>query len=311
MATRVILDTDIGTDVDDVLALALLLCSPELELVGVTCVYADVLLRARMVLRLLGLAGHPDVPVMAGVGRPLLGLAPVYWAGHEGEGLLEPGDDALAPSPEHAVDFLVRSVMDSPGEVHLVAVGPLTNVALAFLREPKLAQSLAHLTIMGGAARAAGRLDLPLAEHNIRCDPEAAHIVLGAGAPTTLIPLDVTTKTTIDAEGVARIRSGGAPFHEALARQVELYPRFRETGATFLHDPLAVAAILRPDLVRTEPLHIDVELGGQHATAATLMRTPTHDAPASAAVALGVHAPAFEAFLCERLASRPRVREAR
>ena len=303
MATRVILDTDIGTDVDDVLALALLLCSPELELVGVTCVYADVLLRARMVLRLLGLAGHPDVPVMAGVGRPLLGLAPVYWAGHEGEGLLEPGDDALAPSPEHAVDFLVRSVMDSPGEVHLVAVGPLTNVALAFLREPKLAQSLAHLTIMGGAARAAGRLDLPLAEHNIRCDPEAAHIVLSAGAPVTLVPLDVTTRVRIDAAGVARIRSGGTPLHEAVARQVELYPKFKARGWTHLHDPLAAATLVRPELVSLSPLRVDVELGGRLAAGATLMRAPDGDTPPNASVALDVRAGEFEEFFVERLAA--------
>lgn len=307
---RIILDTDIGTDVDDVLALALVLCSPELELAGVTCVYADVELRARMVRKVLRLAGREDVPAMTGVARPLLGLAPIHWAGHEGVGLLDPDDDDISAGPEHAVDYIVRTVMERPGEIHLVAIGPLTNVALAFLREPRLPAALAGLTIMGGAARVAGGAHLPYAEHNIRCDPEAAHIVLSAGAPTTLVPLDVTTKTTIDAAGVGRIRSGGTPFHEAVARQVELYPRFRETGATFLHDPLAVAAILRPDLVRTEPLHIDVELGGRHATGATLMRSPTRDAPASAAVALDVDAPAFEAFVGERLASRPRVREA-
>jgi purine nucleosidase len=303
----VILDTDIGTDVDDVLALSLILCSPELRLEGVTCVYVDVALRARMALKLLRLAGGPEVPVMAGASRSLLGLAPIYWAGHEGVGLLEPDDEQLSPSPEHAVDFLVRTVMENPGEICLVAIGPLTNVALACLREPELPRRLARLVIMGGVVRAGvgGGLDLPLREHNITCDPEAAHVVLSAGAPTTLIPLDVTLRVNIDAEGVRRIRSGGTPFHDAVARQVELYPRYRDHGSTFLHDPLAVAAVIRPELVTLRPLHVDVETGGRVSAGATLMRTPSEDAPPSADVALDVRAGAFEEFLVQRLSSGP------
>ncbi|MDP9380673.1 MAG: nucleoside hydrolase [Chloroflexota bacterium] len=306
MPTRVILDTDIGSDVDDILALSLILCSPELKLEGVTCVYADVQLRARMALKLLRLAERSDVPVMAGVSNPLLGLAPVYWAGHEGVGLLEPEDDGLLPSPEHAADFLVRAVMENPGEIQLIAIGPLTNVALAFLREPKLPRNLARLVIMGGAARVAARAaDLPLSEHNIRCDPEAAHIVLSAGAPTTVIPLDVTQRVLIRLDGVERIRAGGAPFHDAVARQVELYPRYKERGSTFLHDPLAVASVILPDLVSLHPLHIDVELGGRFSAGATLMRTASADAPPTADVALDVQAGAFEQFLIERLSTSP------
>ena len=303
MATRIILDTDIGTDVDDCLALALVLSSPELELLGVTCVYADVLLRARMVLKLLSLAGRSDVPVTVGVRRPLLDLVPVFWSGHEGEGLLTPDDDALLPSPEHSVDYIVRTVMESPGEIHLVAIGPLTNVALALLREPELARNLAGLTIMGGAARSRSPLELPYREHNFACDPEAAHIVLTSGAPITLIPLDVTTQVRIQADGVQRIRSGGTPFHEAVAQQVELYPGYRSRGFTHLHDPLAVATLLIPDIVTLHPMHVDVELGGRHATAATLMRTPSDGAPLNAQVALDVHAERFETFLTDRVST--------
>jgi len=304
MSIRVILDTDIGTDVDDCLALALILSSSELELEGVTCVYGDVLLRARMALKLLHLRDRSDVPVMAGVSKPLLGLRSVYWGGHEGKGLLEPEDDGLVPSPEHAVDFIVRTVMDNPGQIHLVAVGPLTNVALAFIREPRLAQNLAHFTIMGAVLRGPDNLYLPYVEHNIRCDHEAAHVVLSSGAPITLVPLDVTTQVRIWPEGVARIRAGATPFHEAVARQVELYPPFQTRGYTFLHDPLAVGAIIEPDLVKLTPLHIDVELGGQHAAGATLMRAPTDDAPANAQVALAVDASRFEEFFVKRLAGR-------
>src|SRR5215467_10346800 len=103
MPIRVILDTDIGTDVDDCLALALILASPELQLEGVTCVYGDALLRARMVRKLLRLAGREEVPVYVGAEKPLLCRRPVYWAGHEGVGLLEEADAGLAPAVEHAV----------------------------------------------------------------------------------------------------------------------------------------------------------------------------------------------------------------
>jgi purine nucleosidase len=303
MPMRVILDTDIGTDVDDCLALALLLGSPEVQLEGVTCVYGDVLLRARMALKLLGLHDRRDVLVFAGATKPLLGRRPVYWAGHEGQGLLEPGDDARKPADEGAVDYLVRAIMDNPGEIYLLAIGPLTNVALAFLREPQLARNLASLTIMGGAARGPGNFHLPYAEHNIACDPEAAHIVMTAGAPLTLAPLDVTTKVRINRTGAARIRAAGTPFHTAVAEQVERYPRFQHQGWTYLHDPLAAAILLQPDLVTTEPLHVEIALAGHHLSGATLLRAPAGDVTANATVALGVDTARAEEFIISRIAS--------
>src|SRR5262249_30071669 len=156
------------------------------------------------------------------------------------------------------------TVLANPRQIHLLAIGPLTNVALAFLREPGLAAKLAHLTIMGGACRGPGMLDLPLAEHNIKCDPEAAHVVLSAGAPTTLVPLPLTARVRIRSEDAARIRSRGTPFHAAVATQVETYPPFERRGWTHLHDPLAAATLIRPDLVGLEPLRVDVELEGEH-----------------------------------------------
>ncbi len=306
MATRVILDTDIGTDVDDCVALALTLRSPELRLEGVTCVYGDVLLRARMVLKLLRLSGCGHVPVMTGARRPLLGRVPVYWAGHEGRGLLEPEDDALLPDSEPAPDFIARKVMESPGEIHLIAIGPLTNVAMAILREPLVAESLAHLTIMGGVVRGPERLDLPYAEHNIRCDPEAAHIVLSSGAPTTLVPLDVTTQVRIRPEDVERIRQGGDELDLAVARQIELYPPFGARGFTYLHDPLAAATVVRPDLVELVEARVDVELAGTHSTAATLARTPLPEEPSRTRIAVSVNIAEAERFIVDRLASRAR-----
>src|SRR5262249_34158193 len=239
--------------------------------------------------------------VLLGAGQPLLGRVPVYWPGHEGKGLLDP-EDTFTPSGEHAVDYLIRTVLANPGQIHLVAIGPLTNVALAFLREPELPAKLAHLTIMGGACRGPVLLDLPLAEHNIKCDPEAAHVVLSAGAPTTLIPLDVTTRVRIRTEDAMHIRSRGTPFHAAVATQVESYPPFAQRGWPHLHDPLAGATLIRPDLVGFEPLRVDVELNGDLTTAATLMRVPTADLPANARVALTVQTEAAERFVVDRVA---------
>jgi purine nucleosidase len=301
MPTRVIFDTDIGTDVDDCLALALLLSSPELQLEGVTCVYGDVDLRARMVLKLLALRGLANIPVLAGARKPLLGLRDIWWEGHEGEGLLTPEDESLTAAPEFAPDYIVRSVMENPGQIHLIALGPLTNVALAFLKEPRLGQNLAHLTIMGGVLRGMHDLSLPYAEHNIKCDPEAAHIVFSSGAPITLVPLDVTVQVRVSNDGLRRIQVIGTPFHDAVADQLERYPLFRSRGWTNLHDPLAVGVIVQPDLVQLTAVHLDVELSGRFTGGATLMRKPSADFPENVQVALGVNVAGFEEFFVARL----------
>ena len=192
MATKVWLDTDIGTDVDDVVALSLALLSPEIELVGVSAVYGDVALRSRMALKMLALAGRDDMPVFAGCERPLLGERPVYWAGWEGEGLLGPEDECLEPSPKHAVDALIEAIDENEGEVVLVSIGPLTNVGLALTKDPTIAHKVRLLLVMGGVCRlGAGGLDLPFAEHNVACDPEAASIVFRCGAPTVMVGPEV------------------------------------------------------------------------------------------------------------------------
>jgi purine nucleosidase len=301
MPARVILDTDIGTDVDDCVALALILGSPELSLEGITCVYGDVELRARMALKLLALAGREDIPVMLGARATLMGERQIYWAGHEGEGLLEPGDEQLRPSREDAVDYIVRVAMESPGEVHLLAIGPLTTVALALQREPRLFDHLAGLTIMGGASRS-GNLSLRYAEHNILCDPEAAKIVIEHPRRKTLAPLDVTTQVSIRQEDVHRIRAAGTPFHNAVAYQVERYPYFARNGSTHLHDPLAAALLVEPRLCDVVPLHVDVETEGVYGAGVTFMRTPGEGDPANADVALGVDPDKAERFIVDRLA---------
>lgn len=302
MTTRMILDTDIGTDVDDCLALALILGSPELQLEGVTCVYGDVVLRARMVHKLLQLHDLNAVPVLMGASQPILRLRPIYWEGHEGEGLLEAGDEAMTLNPEFAPDYIIRIVTENPGQIHLACIGPLTNIALAFLKAPQLAQVVAGLTIMGGVVRGMNRLDLPIAEHNIICDAEAAHIVFSSGAPITVIPLDLTTQVRVTTAGIERIRQAGTPFHKAVANQLERYPHFRRQGWTYLHDPLAVATLSDPTLVQFESVVLEVETSGRLTTGTTLARLPRPNEQPNARLATTVDATRFEAFFLERAA---------
>jgi purine nucleosidase len=294
MAIPIILDTDIGTDVDDCLALALILSSPELTLEGVTCVYGDVDLRTAMVRKLLRLRGREDLPVLPGARSPLHGVQPVFWAGHEGSGLLDQADLAPAPPALHAAAWLVEAVRRRPRQLHLVAIGPLTNLALAFLIAPELPGLLRGLTLMGGRATPLGE---PQREHNLLCDPEAARIVLASNAPIHVIPLDVTTRIRARAGDPDRIASGGSAFQRVVADQLRRYPPFAERGWTNLHDPLAVAAVIRPDLVSGRRLHIEMEpaSGSTTSSESESRRDPE--------VALEVDAETFERFFLDRVSA--------
>jgi purine nucleosidase len=299
MVKRVILDTDIGTDVDDCIALALILASPELKLEGVTLVYGDVHIRGQIVQKLLRLRGV-DIPIRLGASQPMSTVRPVYWAGHEGIGIIEP-DDKFVPSPESAPDFIVRMARENPGEIDLLCIAPLTNAALAFQREPELAQLLAGITLMGGAVRGPGNFQLPYWEHNIGADAEASKMVFSSGAPITMVPLDVTTRVYFGMETARQLRDVRTPYHDAVAGQIELYPYVRRYGASHAHDPLAAAVLIDPSFVTLQSLHVDIETAGNLTMGASLVKTPSYSFPANVEVALGVDAPRFEAFLLERL----------
>jgi len=302
MPIPVILDTDIGTDVDDCLALALLVSSPELQLEAVTCVYGDTILRSRMALKLLQLRGLTDIPVYAGAEKPLVSQRPIYWEGHEGQGLVDPADTTLQSTAGFAPDFIVQHVMSNPGKIHIIAIGPLTNIALAIQKEPRLAANLAHLTIMGGVVRSIDRLDLPLAEHNIVCDPEAAKIVFESGAPITLVPLDITTQVHVIEEGWKQIQAAGSPFQLAVADQLARYPRFQRYGRTNLHDPLAVGVVIDPTLVTLQNVIVQVATSDDPVPAQTLMRPPKENEASTIQLATRVEVDRFERFFIERVA---------
>jgi purine nucleosidase len=300
---RVILDTDIGTDVDDCLALALLLASPEIELIGISCVYGNVGKRAQIVWKLLELSGNTHIPIYLGAEQTLLGIRKIYWPGHEGVGLVANDAPPAPTAAGHAVDFIIETVLANPGQITILAIGPLTNIGLALRKEPRIAQLLGGLMIMGGAIRGPGQFHLPIAEHNIVCDPEAAQIVFSSAAPIHLVPLDVTTQVQIRLADVERIRAVGTPYHTAVADQVAFYPPFTQRGgSTYLHDPLAAALLIDPSFVTMSAYHVAIETSGRLTAGATIVSTPSDTLPATAQVALSVDPARFEHFLVERLA---------
>lgn len=287
MAT-IIIDTDIGTDVDDILALGVALRSPELEIAAITVVYGDLDLRARMVARTLALGGQSTIPLGRGISLPLLRQRKVYWTGKEGEGLLDGSE--VTPPMTPAVDLMLNLIRANPGQITLVPIGPLTNLAALVTVAPEVVPLVKEVIMMGGVAGRGDKHQLPVAEHNIVCDPEAAALVFGAGWPITMVGLDVTTKTILRREQLRRLSQSGNPFAAMLGDQARLYMDFRGNDYTYLHDPLALLTVFERSLVTTVSRHVAVELQGSLTAGATIVRQPSAERPANAEVCLDVDA---------------------
>jgi pyrimidine-specific ribonucleoside hydrolase len=278
----IILDTDpgIGTpgsDVDDGLAIAFALRHRDSDLLCLTIVAGNVVQEDGVsnALRLLEIAGRSEVPVVPGTSRPLLrDPTPTrerldsrrrqsmerFWdlkpfAAPKGQ-----------PAKSRAAEFIADTIRARPGEVTVVAIGPCTNVAAAMLLDPAVAKSVAEIVVMGGAIRVPG-LVTPAVEFNIGYDPEAAAVVLASGAPVTLVPLDVTTRTCMTPADLERIGAGGTPLHDFLMKTSRPWLRFamdvRNLPGFWLHDPLTVAYALDPGVLKLTPMHVSVVLHGE------------------------------------------------
>lgn len=261
---RIILDTDPG--IDDALAILLALASPEIELAGLSVVHGNCTLAEAVAngLAVLELGGGQQAPLFAGCDRPL--LRPLTTAhdthGQRGLGYARLPEAQLQPANEHAVDFIIRTVMAAPGEVTLVAVGPLTNVALALRKEPRLAGALRGIVIMGGALRADGNVT-PRAEFNVYADPHAAQIVFSSGAPLVIMPWDITRLVRLHESEVNRLAQAGKPIGRFIADATRFYIEFHRRYFGYdgcaINDPAALALVFLPDLATYADVHVTVE----------------------------------------------------
>ncbi|GAC1400851.1 MAG: nucleoside hydrolase [Ktedonobacteraceae bacterium] len=304
---RIILDTDPG--IDDALALFLALASPEVTLEAVTTVSGNVSVEQTTynALTLLTLAGRTDIPVAYGSAEPLVRtrVDAAHVHGHNGLGDVVLPEPAIAPVEHQAVDFLIDTIMSNPGEITLVGLGPLTNLALAVRREPRIAQQVCDVVIMGGALRVPGNVT-PSAEFNIFADPHAAHIVFHAGWPLRLVSLDVTTSVSMQRQQVEALTAHGGKVTTAIQQMMAYY--FDVFGPTYgsttfhMHDPLCLAAAFQPDLITWEPAYVDVELAGNLTLGETVAYFQRPDAPTpNMHVSVGVDSERFLNLFIERI----------
>jgi len=264
---RIIIDTDPG--IDDSLAILLALASPEVQLEGLTVVHGNSSTEQGVTnaLSVLELAKVSHIPVAHGCDLPLVQpslLAPETH-GNKGLGYANLSEPQSRPIVQKGSDFLIEQIMSNPGEITLVAIGPLTNVALAIRQEPRIVEAIKELFIMGGAIRHEGNTT-PLAEFNTYVDPHAAHIVYHSGMPITLTPLDVTYQCILLADDVERIKqveSDIPSFIEETTRfYMEFHDEYQGIQGCVINDPLTLALTFAPELCDYEEHYIDVDISG-------------------------------------------------
>ena len=309
-ARPLIIDCDPGQD--DAVALLLAFASAEeFDLLGITAVAGNVPLArtADNALRIRDLAGRPEVPVYAGCPRPMVRepVSAEYIHGEtgiDGADLPEPSRPAEAA---HAVDYLVDTLGAAAEPITLATLGPLTNVALAIVKNPAILANVREIVTMGGAI-GLGNVT-PAAEFNIHADPHAAHVVFGAGAPLTMIGLDVTHQAIATPPRLEAIRALASAPAAAVCGMLDLYGAKNveayHHGAP-MHDPCVIAYLLAPDLFEGRDMRVDVELGDGHCFGRTVCdRYGRTGAAANARVLERVDADGFFAMLTERLARLP------
>jgi purine nucleosidase len=311
--TRVVIDCDTG--VDDSMAILYGLLAPDIDIVGMTCVWGniDVSLSTKNTLRLLEMMDRPDIPVAMGANKPLVGPP---WTrsslvhGADGQGNTNLPDPKLQPAKESAVEMLIRLAHEHPGELTLVPVGPMTNVGAAVIADPSIAKLYKGVVMMGGAFSVPGNLGR-WGEANIAHDPEAAQVVFEAGWPVTAVGLDVTLKTMLDGSKLDQLRDSGTVagkhIHRIAQHYLEFYAARRGRRECAMHDALALAIAADPSLMLAAPnLRVDVELNGTHTRGMTVaeFRPWAAGDDANAVVPLAVDSKRFIDRWMETLSSK-------
>ncbi len=263
---RILIDCDPGHD--DMMAIMLASSSDDLELLGITTVAGNQTGEKtyRNALKTLTLIGRTDVPVARGADKPLfrdLTVAPEIHgvSGLDGADLPEPRVQGVE---QHAVDFLVQTVMESGTPLILVPTGPLTNVALAMLKDPRITTKLERIVLMGGAVFDSNIT--PAAEFNIYVDPEAAKVVFGSGVPITMVGLDVTNKALFGFDDIEELSRLNGNVSRVVSPLLKFFAQankdiFGFDGAP-LHDALAVAHLIKPEVIKTRNMNVEIETEG-------------------------------------------------
>ncbi len=305
---RITIDTDPGQD--DAVAILLALGSAEIEVAGITAVAGNVplALTEKNARKICELAGRPDIEVFAGAVRPLMRALVTAEEVHGQTGLNGPQlpEPEMALQDRHAVDFLVETLMrEESGSITLCALGPLTNIALALIREPKIAPRIREIVLMGGGFFEGGNIT-PAAEFNIHVDPHAADIVFRSGVPIVMMPLDVTHKALTTAKRIDAIRGLGTRIGDAVAAMLEFFERFDEekygTDGGPLHDPCVIAYLLRPELFAGRTCNVTVETTSELTMGMTVVDWwGVTGRPANALVMRDVDSNGFFELLTQRL----------
>jgi inosine-uridine nucleoside N-ribohydrolase len=275
---RVIIDTDPG--VDDALALLLAMRSPELKIEAITPVAGNVPLDLTLpnALRMVEIAGRTDIPVAAGARAPLMRrlVTATYAHGENGLGGAVFPEPTMKPVTTPAAEIIRQIVRKYPGEVTLITIGPLTNIATALNSDPELASMVRALLMMGGSL--SGGNITPAAEFNVYVDPEAARIVFQSGIPVTMVGLDVTRKTSLTEAHVRTLEAAQNPVSQAAAKiGRNALDHNRERGYLVgpnMHDSLAVAGFLDPAILKLQDYYVDVETTGELTAGETLGYSP-------------------------------------
>lgn len=307
-AEKIIIDTDPGQD--DAVAILLALASPEIEVLGLTCVAGNVPLplTTKNALTICELAGRTDIPVHVGCERPLERTLVTAEHVHGKTGLdgITLPDPVMAPAEGHAVDFLIETLRrEAPGTVTLCPIGPLTNIATALRDAPDIAPRIKRIVLMGGAYFEVGNIT-PAAEFNIYVDPEAADIVFRSGVPLVVMPLDVTHKALTTRPRIEAFRALGTKVGKAVASWTDFFERFDmekygSEGAP-LHDPCTIAWLLKPGLFAGREINVEIELEGRLTTGMTVADWwRVTKRPANALFIRDVDADGFYGLLTERL----------
>jgi purine nucleosidase len=304
---RIIIDTDPG--IDDSCAILLALASPEIQLEGLTVAHGNCSAEQGTInaLSVLELAQAGHIPVYRGCDLPLVQpslLAPETH-GNTGLGYAKLSAPQSRPQVQKGSDYLIEKIMSSPGEITLVCIAPLTNIALAIRQEPRIVENVKEVFIMGGAIRHEGNTTA-LAEFNTYVDPHAAHIVFHSGMPITFTPLDVTYQCILTKQDVERLLKISSPITKFIADStrfyIEFHDEYQKIDGCVINDPMTLALTFMPELCDYQELYVDVDLSGGVSMGKTFADFfHLTKKPANMKVALGVRPRDFMELFLERI----------